>query len=85
MGHCSAFLHKYTPFALCRGSISDCNSAFSPKECSLVRGPLTIECLLMSGCGQGHKLVKDIVEEAVAQGFRLTHSRSGNIGEKRCD
>ena len=46
---------------------------------------LTIERLLMSGCGQGHELVKDMWKELWLKFPGLTHSRSGNTGEKRRD
>ena len=46
---------------------------------------LTIECLLMSGCGQGHELVKDMWKELWLKFPGLTHSRSGNTGEKMRD
>ena len=34
--------------------------AFNIKKHSVVGGPPTIECLLMSGCGQGYEPAKDI-------------------------
>ena len=43
---------------------------------------LTIECSVMSGCGQGHELVKDMWKKLWLKFTELTHSRSGNTGEK---
>ena len=34
----------------------------------------------MSGCGQGHKLVKDMLKKLWLKFAGLTHSRSGNTG-----
>ena len=65
----------------CRGSISDILGSFQSGGALSCWRALTIECSLMSGCGQGH----EEVEEAVAQAAGLSRSRSGNIGEKRCD
>ena len=41
----------------------------------------------MSGCGQGHELVMvmDMLKKLWLKFAGLTHSRSGNTGEKRCD
>ena len=37
---------------------------------------------LMSGCGQGHELVKDMWKKLWLKFAGLTHSRSGDTGEK---
>ena len=34
--------------------------SFSPEERSLVGGPLSIECSLRSGCGQGHEPTENV-------------------------
>ena len=46
---------------------------------------MTIEHLLMSGCGQGHELVKNMLKKLWLKFPELTHSTSGNTGETRCD
>ena len=43
---------------------------------------LTIERLLMSGCGQGRELVKDMWKKLWLKFPGLTYSRSENTGEK---
>ena len=50
----------------CRGSISDILGSFQSGGALSGQRALTIERSLMSGCGQGHELVKD-VEKAVVQ------------------
>ena len=65
-----------------RGSICDILGSFQSGGALSGRRALTIERSLMCGCGQGHELVKDMWKE---QFPGLTHSRSGNTGEKRYD
>ena len=77
-----------TPFALpCRGSISDISGSFQSRGALSGRRALTIECSLMSGCGQGHELVKEMWKKLWLKSPGLTHSRrlSGNTGGKRCE
>ena len=81
MGYCSAFLHKRA----CRGSISDILGSFQSRGALSGQKALTIKCSLMKGCGLGHELVKDMLKELWLKFPGLTHSRSGNMGEKRCD
>ena len=86
VGHCSAFLHKWAWKMLlspCRVSIFDILGSLQSGGALSGRRVLNIECSLMSGCGQGHKLVKDMGRSCDSS--FLTHSRSGNTGEKRCD
>ena len=44
----------------CRGSMSDILGSFQSGEVLSGRRALTIECSLMSGCGQGHELAEDM-------------------------
>ena len=74
-----------TPFALCRGSISDILGIFQSRGAFSSWRALTIECSLMSGCGQSHELVKDMWKKLWLKFPGLTHSRSGHTGQKRCD
>ena len=86
VGHCSAFLHKRAQKTLLlpfRGSISDILGSFQSRGALSGRRDLTIECLLMSGCGQGHELVKNMWKKLWLQFQGLTHSRSGNTCEKK--
>ena len=86
VGHSSAFLHKRAQKTLlspCRGSISDILGSFQSRGALSGLRALTIEHLLMSGCGQGHELVKDMWKWFKFPG--LTRSRNGNTGEKRGD
>ena len=46
------------------------------------RRALTIEWSLMTGCGQSHELVKDMWKKLWLKFPGLTHSKSGNTGEK---
>ena len=48
------------------------------------RRALTIECSLMSGCGQNHKRVKDMWKKLwlMFPGLHVSHNRSGNAYEK---
>ena len=41
-----------------------------------------IQCSLVSGCGQGCELVKDMWKKLWLKFAGLTHSRSRNTGEK---
>ena len=43
---------------------------------------LTVEHSLMSGCGEGHELVKDRRKKLWLKFLGLTQSRSGHTGEK---
>ena len=56
-----------------------------PEERLSVQRALTIECSLMSGCGQVHELVKDMLKKLWLKFPGLTHSRSSNTGQKSCD
>ena len=47
----------------CRGSISYILGSFQSGGTLSGWRALTIECLIMSGCGQGHELVKDMWKE----------------------
>ena len=69
----------------CRGSISDILGSFQSGGALSGRKALTIERLLMSGCGQGPELVKVTWKKLWFKFPGLTHSRSGNTSEKRCD
>ena len=70
----------------CKGSFSDILGSFQSGGPLSGRRALTIERSLMSGCGQGHELVKDTWWKKLWLKFSgLTHSRSGNTGEKRRD
>ena len=70
---------------LCRGSISEIFGSFQSGGALSGRRALTIERSLMSGCGQGHELIKDMWKKLWLKFPGLTRSRSGNAGEKRCD
>ena len=63
--------------APCRGFISDILSSFQSRGALSGWRALTIEHPLMSGCGR--ELVKDVLWFKFPV---LTHSRSGNTGEK---
>ena len=54
------------------------------RQLSVWRSPPS-EHSLMSGCGQGHELLKDLWKKLWIKFLALTHSKSGNTGEKRCD
>ena len=85
MGHCSGFLHKQAQKTLilpCRGSISDTLGSFQSGGTLCGQRALAIERLLISGCGQGYELVKDMSKKLWLKFPGLTHSRSGNTGEK---
>ena len=56
-----------------------------PEERLPVRRAMTIECSLMSGCGRVHELVKDTLKKLWLKFPGLTHSRSGNTCQERCD
>ena len=60
----------------CRDSISGFLGSFHSGGVFSGRRALTIECLVMSGCGLGHELEKNLWR-------KLTPSRSGNTGEGR--
>ena len=78
MGHCS----EKTLLLRCRGDIL---GSFQSEGVLSGQRALTIERLLMGGCSQGHELVKDMWKKLWLKFSGLTHSRSGNAGEKRCD
>ena len=62
-------------FRLGRGSISDILGSFQSRGTLSGRRALTIECLLMSGCGHGHGLVKDMWKKLWFKFAGLTRSR----------
>ena len=66
----------------CSGYISDILGSFPSGGVLSGQRALTIERLLMSGCGQGHELVRDIWKKLWLKFPGLTHSRSRNTGEK---
>ena len=66
----------------CRGSISDILGNFQSGGALSGQRALGIKCSLMSGCGQGHKFVKDMWKKLWLKFPGLTHSRSRNTGEK---
>ena len=68
----------------CGGSISDIVGSFQSGGAHSGRRALTIECSLMSGCGQGYELVKDI-KEAVAQVSKANSQQKWKYRRKRCD
>ena len=63
----------------CRDSIS---GSFQSGGAFSVQSALTIECLVISGCGQSHKCVK---RKLWINFLGLTPGRSGNTGERRWD
>ena len=69
------------PFT-CRGSIS---GSFQSGGTFLGQRTLTIECSVMSGCGQGHEPAKNFQRKLWIKFLGLTPSRSGNTSERRWD
>ena len=69
----------------CKGSISDVLGGFQLQSRGALSGRMafTIACSLMSGFDQIHQLVKDMLKKLWLTFAGLTHSRSGNTGEKR--
>ena len=58
--HCCTNGPKKILLSNCRGSMSDILGSFQSGEVLSGRRALTIECSLMSGCGQGHELAEDM-------------------------
>ena len=67
----------------CRGSISNIVGSFQSRGVLFGQSALSIECSLMSGCGQGHELVKDMLKKLWLKFAGLTTSRSENKVGKR--
>ena len=68
----------------CRGFVSDILGSFQTGGALFDRWAPTIECLLMSGCGQGNELVKQLWNKLWFRFPGLTPSRSGNTGQRTC-
>ena len=67
------------------GDISDILGSFQSGGALSGQRAITIERSLMSGCSQGHELVKNMWKKLWLKVPGLTRSRSRNTGDKRCD